>query len=274
MTNFKEFLNEGRGFLSDIDGTLKNVNELLKNIKPLIGTPLLWRGHTVKNIKSGIALIDNKRGDSFYGGVHKKSKDIIKEIGIKNITFAYSGNYHRTTLFGTPHILVPMSKMTPWYSSKIDDVMAAGNEMTDNEFRDISAKDLAKTYKKGTDTNNEVLIDVDEYALINPIMILDIVPQWIEKKMNFKSLIDLDADEKELLSKYQYNPTARQELSDEDDNKVRRVLRKYDAKISARSGSTTTSRIEFHFEDNLDSYDHLYEFMKLFKSYLEWYKNR
>jgi hypothetical protein len=272
MITFKQFLSE-RALLTSPKETLENVENILKNLDQLKGQPLLWRGFKTKDYKDGLVIVNNNRTE-FYGGIYPKSKEIIKELKIKNIAFCTT-SLALSNLYGTPLIFVPLSKMTPYHSDKVSDIMVAGQmdvapkNKEEEYYQKSSAKELAKTYKKEIKSKHEIIIDVEKYILIDPIKILQIVPQWIEKKMGYSKFITVTPEEKQDAFNFRYN---KDKVTDEE--KARTAARKQDAKFSARGGMTTPSTIEFQFNSKLETYADLYKYMSLFKSYLEFMVNR
>jgi hypothetical protein len=293
MIRFSDHLVE-KTFLQSPQETINRIDEVLKNINQLKGQPLLWRGFKGAKPISGIEMIDNDRGKSFYGAASQLSTDIVKHIGIKNITFAIC-SAHQAEFFGTPYIIVPLSKMTPWHSDAIPDIwgiasktvrelktLASIDHPYDSEgmfysvekkipddLKEEIAKYFASTYKKEIRNQHEVLIDVESYALIDPVKILDIVPKWIEDKMGYSKSITITDEERALAMKYMYSPAELVKLNDEDAKVVRSAISKYNANISNRSGSTNANMFQFKFGENLNSYDDIKRFMEMFKSYVE-----
>lgn len=294
MKKFKEFFNE-KTFLQNPEETLNRIDALLKGIKPLVGKPLLWRGFKGARPISGIEVIDNSRGLSFYGGMSDLSKNILKELNVDNVVFA-THTPSQAQFFGTPYIFVPLTPMTPYHSVVVDDIWAiaskkvgdmkraigidkedtfdvemyysAESKMDDSLKKEI-AKYYADTYKKEIMTHNEIIIDVKQYALVDPIKILDIVPAWIEKKMGYNKYITLSPEDSELAKKYMYEPLKRNELKGEEAERVRVAINNYNAYISAKSGSTSSNQFDLKFGKNLKSYEDIQKFMTMFKSYVE-----
>ena len=298
MIKFKPFLNEART-LGTPEETLKVLDKVMKSIKPIMQSPLLWRGFKGANPVDGFAVINNKRDANFYGGAFSElSKGLVAELGIKNITFCTTDKV-MTMIYGAPYIFVPIGDFKVFSSTEITDVWAI-NSKTPYDFEKYASvellpldvrtqslinlagkpeykhyldeliKGLSETYTNTVQAETEIIFDADEYCLIDASDILDIVPAWIEQKLGFSKNVIMKPEEQKIALEYKYSPEKLRALPELEQLKVKTILRKYEASSNNRVKKKDVFTYEFKFGEKLNTYQDIYDFLALFKSYLEW----
>lgn len=273
MGGFKSFLNEKS--LINILEAYKIILILEKELVKLKNHNLIWRGFKGAKGLDGLNIIKNDR-PNFYGGVYPKSKEILDCLKIKHVVFGTNESIY-AQFYGTPHIVVPIGKFKVFSSETVNDIMVAGDPLN-SSFKDKSAKEIAKEFEpKALKNAKEILIDCEEYGLIDVVKVFDIIPNWIKDKMQFISSAQLTKEEDELLTAYRYNPEKVQKLKTDDEqtyNKYKAAELKTQISSEQRVGISSAFRADFHFNEKLKTYDDLLKYMNFFKSYIEFMKNK
>ena len=181
MGSFKQYLSEKEfNFMQVGDKFHVMLENIMTEAKKLGNNKVILRGHGNKGSMGGVLLVTNDR-DGFYGMMNPNAVSLIKEIGIRHITFGARQRI-KAKMFGYVYIIVPKGDFKAFQSKEHSDVLAAFK--TFEPADPIEIQKIAKTYTETLDDINdmEILFDTKEYYLID----IDWILKEIDKGNKFQ----------------------------------------------------------------------------------------